>query len=285
MASRAITPNVLVTSIFADEFERGSTYANWRPHGSGDWLLIYTAAGGGEIGLRNGTVRTRTGDLLLYEPGAVQEYGTAPEARRWRLCWAHFLPRPAWREWLSWPEIGPHLRLVHLPAAWRGPCREALGRMIRACRRSGPIQTELALSALEEAVLCGRAAQGEGEDLEADPRITRAVTLLNDGFKEPFHLPALARECGLSVSRFSHLFRRQLGKTPGQFIEEQRVSHATHLLRRTSLTIGEISAECGFADPFYFANRFRRNRGISPSQFREKAQEPDALSPRPLGRK
>jgi AraC family transcriptional regulator of arabinose operon len=272
VASQRITSNIPATAVLGDDFRRGIAYANWRPHGSGDWLLIYTAAGSGAIGLPSGTIRSRVGDLLLYEPQAAQDYRTAPEPGQWRLRWAHFLPRPAWHEWLRWREVGPRVRLVNLPAAWRRPCMDALGRMIRASRRSGPIQTELALAALEEVVLYGQAAQREGKNINADPRVERAISFLIDGFKKPFHLPTLARECGLSVSRLSYLFHRETGKTPGQFLEEQRLSHAAHLLRRTSLTVGEIATECGFADPFYFTNRFRRRQGMSPSRFREKAR-------------
>lgn len=270
MTARAVTPHLPVAAVFADEFDRGKSYANWRPRGSGDWLLIATVAGGGVIGLPEGTARTRPGDLLLYEPGAAQDYGTAPETGRWQLRWAHFLPRPAWHDWLRWPEIAPRTRLIRLPALWLRPCEEALGRAIRACRRPGPIQTELALTALEEALLCGHAACA-GKGRTTDPRIERAAALLTDRFKEPFRLPALARECGLSVSRLSHLFREELGKTPGRFVEERRLAHAAHLLRRTPLRVGEIAAECGFADPFYFTNRFRRFHGTSPTRFRERA--------------
>jgi AraC family transcriptional regulator of arabinose operon len=223
--------------------------------------------------LRDGAYFTKPGDLLLYEPGARQDYRTAPRAGRWRLRWAHFRPRPDWHEWLAWHELGPRIRLVHLGGAWRKSCLDALGRMIRAARRAGPIQIEFALSALEEAILCGRAAQAEAEGIRGDPRIERAVARLIDGFKQPFHLPSLARECGLSVSRLAFLFRHQTGKTPGQFLEEQRLSHAVHLLRRTSLTVGEIAGECGFNDAFYFTNRFRRRQGLSPTHFRERSRQ------------
>ena len=257
----------------ADEFDRDAAYTNWRPKGSGDWLLIYTVAGSGLIGLPQGPVRTRVGDLLLYEPQAAQDYGTAPEAGRWRLLWAHFVPRPAWHPWLDWPEIGPGMRLMPLAAPWRRPCAEALKRAIRATRRSGPIQTELAFAALEEAVLIGKAAQGENAREKPDARVQRAVGLLIDQFKAPFHLPSLAQACGLSVSRLSLLFHRQTGKTPRQFVEEQRLSHAAHLLRRTALSVEEIARECGFSDPFYFTNRFRRRQRLSPTAFRTRAQK------------
>ena len=272
MPSRKIAPHTATTTIFADEFVQGRNYENWRPHGSGDWLMIYTVSGSGAIGLPEGTYRTRPGDLLLYEPGAVQDYRTDPQAGRWRLRWAHFRPRADWPGWLAWPERGPHIRLVHLTGSGRKLCLEAMGRMIRAARRPGPVQVELALCALEEAILCVRAAQAEAEGVRGDRRIERAIARLIDGFKQPFHLHALARECGLSVSRLAFLFRRQTGKTPGQFLEEQRLAHAAHLLRRTSLAIAEIAGECGFADPFYFTNRFRRHHGMSPTLFREKSR-------------
>ncbi len=272
MSSRKISPSIPTTTIVCDEFERGAPYTNWRPRGSGDWLLIYTAAGSGVIGLPGGPVRTRVGDLLLYEPDAAHDYGTAAEAARWRLLWAHFVPRPAWSAWLRWPEIGPKIRLVHLPSSSRRGCVEALKRMIRATRRPGTIQIELAFAALEEAVLIGRAAQAASEISGPDARVQRAVSFLIDHFKGPFHLPGLARACGLSVSRLSLLFHRDIGTTPRQFVEEQRFSHAAQLLRRTAMSIDEIARECGFSDPFYFTNRFRRRQGMSPTAFRAKAR-------------
>ena len=272
MGARSITPHSPAKTLFGDEFNKGKAYSNWRPHGSGDFLLIYTVIGAGVIGIPGGVVRTRPGDLLLYEPQAAQDYGTAPgKPGRWRLLWAHFVPRPAWRVWLQWREIAPGIRLIRLAAAQRRPCEEAMRRMIRAILRPGPIQTDLAAAALEEVILLGRAALAEEMEPAFDPRIARAVALLTDRFKDPFHLPTLARQCGLSVSRFSHLFRARIGCTAGQFLEQQRLFHAAHMLRLTALTVTEIAAESGFANPFYFTNRFRRRHGISPTGFRARS--------------
>ncbi len=94
MAARNILPRLPVTSIFGDEFRRSRSYATQRPHGSRDWLLIYTAGGSGRIGLGASTHLTTAGDLLLYESGAFQDYGTAPDSSGWHLLWAHFIPGP-----------------------------------------------------------------------------------------------------------------------------------------------------------------------------------------------
>jgi AraC family transcriptional regulator of arabinose operon len=151
--------------------------------------------------------------------------------------------------------------------------------MLQAYRQSNRLRIELALNALEEVILRAHAAQDGDLHATLDSRIVRAVSHLTEHFREPFHLPALARRCGLSVSRFSHLFRSQLGQTPGQFLERQRLAHAVDLLRRTPLGVAEIADACGFEDPFYFTNRFRRHYGKSPSRFRLAAQQ-ESLKPR-----
>ena len=49
-----------------------------------------------------------------------------------------------------------------------------------------------------------------------------------------------------------------------------RVSKAIELLNSTSLSITEISAECGFNDSNYFATVFKKIVGTSPNLFRPK---------------
>ncbi len=276
MTSRRISLHTPVSAIFGDEFRSGPRYTNWRPEGSGDWLLIYTEAGSGRIVAGGRERLTRPGDLLLYEPRAVQDYGTAPGMGRWHLLWAHFVARPSWQGWLQWPTLAPQVRLLPLPAEMRAPSRDALRRMIRACRRPGPVGTELAMTALKEALLWGQMACAGDFPTVSDSRIAKGVALLTDRFKEPFLLPDLARRCGLSVSRFSHLFRQAVGQTPGQLVEQLRLSHAAHLLRLTSLNVGEIAAECGYDDPFYFTHRFRRHYGKSPRTFRTAAERKES---------
>jgi AraC family transcriptional regulator, arabinose operon regulatory protein len=87
---------------------------------------------------------------------------------------------------------------------------------------------------------------------------------------EPFSEERLARAAGLSASRLRHLFRAQTGNSPRRFLEEQRLRRARDLLALSRQTIGEIAAELGFANPFYFTLRFKRQTGESPRAFRQR---------------
>jgi AraC-like DNA-binding protein len=62
-----------------------------------------------------------------------------------------------------------------------------------------------------------------------------------------------------------------MGVTPMQYLERVRLEQAEKLLRFGSLQIGEVARAVGYADPEYFANRFRRHSGHSPREFRRAA--------------
>lgn len=251
------------------QFRRDRSYFTRRPSGRNDWLLIYTVSGSGRIVSEEGTYVTQPGDILLYAPHDMQDYGTASEATHWDLMWAHFHAKPNWLPWLGWPATEFGLKLLKLDTSeLRKAFEAAMRRMVEHSTRPLPIATDLALVALEEALLWARLAADQDQWLTMDPRIRRAIDYLATQFRDPFQMGKLARHVGLSISRLAHLFTAQAGVSPQQFLERHRMQIAARLLRLTDFRITEIAAEVGYDDPFYFSNRFHRYSGKSPSKFR-----------------
>jgi AraC family transcriptional regulator of arabinose operon len=265
---RAITPNVNADPIVVGEFRQGSGYMNWRPRGSDDWLLIMTRAGAGRVKLKDRDLRLREGDAVLFAPGAMQDYETDRAAGRWHLLWAHFQPRPHWRPWLMWPEIAPKTGCLRLRGSTEAAVAAALQRMQTAGRLGGNGCAELAMNALEEALIWTFRAGGREPRAGGDARVQRAADYLASHPDQPFHLEKLAAHCGLSPSRLSHLFRAVMGATPQRFAETLRMDIARQLLAQTNLSVGEVAQEVGFADALYFSRRFRRAFGRPPSAAR-----------------
>jgi len=266
--SRPLTPSVATETILCGEFREGRGYTNWRPRGSGDWLLILTLGGAGRLRVAGQDYALGPGDAVLYAPGAEQDYATESKTGRWHLRWAHFQPRVHWHPWLLWPELGAGVGRLRLQGPAETYVAAALGRMLTAGRLGGPGHEDLALNALEEALLWIFRLNSDQGATGGDPRVQRAVQRLATRFDEPFKLDALAAHCGLSPSRLSHLFREQLGTSPQRFGEKLRLDFARQLLRRTTLSVGEIAREVGFADPLYFSRRFQRAFGHAPSALR-----------------
>ncbi|MDD5200339.1 MAG: helix-turn-helix domain-containing protein [Terrimicrobiaceae bacterium] len=261
-------PALPVSTVWGDEFRKDAAYFCRRPRGSGDWLIILTMGGAGLIRAAGAHREVLPGDILLYEPGAAQDYRTAPRAGRWHLLWVHFAPRTSWRPWLDWDAVGPGTRCQRLTGEALPHAAEALRRVRRNCGRSGLWHEELAFVALKEAILWVNQSRESPPTL--DPRIEKALGLLRDEYRRPFDLPALCAQCGLSVSRFSHLFRRQTGLSAGEFLELKRLTHAGHLLRLTTMPVKQIAAECGYDDALHFSKRFRRHHGASPRDWRQR---------------
>lgn len=269
---RPITPHVSANPLVCGEFSQGAAYTNWRPQGAGDWLLIYTIAGAGRIVADGGVHQLGEHQALLYRPEAAQDYSTEATAGHWTLRWAHFMPKAHWRPWLVWPEIGRGAGRVRLRAESAERFASALGRMLLASRIGGVASTELALNALEEALIWAHREIAGDRWLSLDPRIRRAVDRLAAEPARPLSLAELARYCGLSESRFSHLFKEQLHQTPRQFGETLRLELARELLGHTSLAVREVADQAGFADPLYFSRRFARAFGHPPAETRERSR-------------
>jgi AraC family transcriptional regulator len=82
-------------------------------------------------------------------------------------------------------------------------------------------------------------------------------------------LRALADLAGLSIEHFLRSFRAATGKTPYQYVLEQRFDKAALMLKTNATPVSAVAPECGFKNPSHFSVRFRAHFGISPSKFRK----------------
>lgn len=72
----------------------------------------------------------------------------------------------------------------------------------------------------------------------------------------------------VSVGYLNEAVKQTTGRTPGQLVRQVRTHEAKRLLARTDLTVRQVAAGVGFADPAYFCRFFRRETGLSPGSFR-----------------
>jgi AraC family transcriptional regulator len=82
----------------------------------------------------------------------------------------------------------------------------------------------------------------------------------------------LGRACGVSSRHFIRAFRQSTGRTPHQWLMQQRAVEAKSLLEHSDRTLAEISAMCGYANQSHFCRAFLRCFGQSPSTARRQAK-------------
>ena len=257
-------PNV--AEYVAGEFTENSRYSTYREKGSRSFLLIYTRAGSGVIGSGGNRRTVLPGDLALLLPGQMHHYGTEPNTGHWDLQWIHFHPRPDWDTLLRWEPGSSGLITISLPEDLAAKVSQNLGEIV-SLDPTQSLNRRLAFNRLEEIFVRVTLLRGGAGDL--DPRIRRVQERVRREYAADWNLEQLAAIAKLSPSRFGHLFRDEAGESPRNFVESVRLEHARRLLVESTLPIASISRKVGFADEFYFANRFRKLTGLSPRAYRK----------------
>lgn len=78
----------------------------------------------------------------------------------------------------------------------------------------------------------------------------------------------LAERCGMGVSTFKAVFKKEFGCSPHSWFLSQRLDAICTLLRCTNEPIKSIAHECGFSTSSHMIRVFRVAYGVTPTQFR-----------------
>lgn len=102
-----------------------------------------------------------------------------------------------------------------------------------------------------------------------DPRLARAVSLIEARYHQPLSVTDLAREAGMSQSRFFAAFGAALGQSPHAYLADARLRAAQRLLDGTALSVAEIALRTGHADQSALTRRMRTVLGVTPAAWRK----------------
>ncbi len=103
--------------------------------------------------------------------------------------------------------------------------------------------------------------------------VQRAVLFLLRNFSNPISINDVVKDLHLSRRQLERLFRKTIGSSIIEYLTNLRVDHASQLLMDPHLSIKEIAYQTGFSDTHYFSSLFRRQKGMTPSIFREKSMD------------
>ena len=122
-----------------------------------------------------------------------------------------------------------------------------------------------------EAVILGVREMGEHSDEKTPTIINEAKLYMSGHFMNPnLMLQDVAKAVNMSNSRFSTVFSQQTGKTFTEHLMYLRLNKAKEMLKTTDLRSSQIAREVGYNDSHYFSYIFKKNTGITPSEYRTK---------------
>ena len=104
-----------------------------------------------------------------------------------------------------------------------------------------------------------------------DARIGRALSLMHRELDGDWTLDRIAREVGMSRSRFAEQFQALMGSAPMSYLSDQRLQKAMALLSATGEPIQRVAAQVGYQSAAAFSRAFSNRYGHSPSDVRRAA--------------
>ena len=113
----------------------------------------------------------------------------------------------------------------------------------------------------------------ESEHDNLDPRIAKAVAIMESELAAPPSNTELCQRVNMSRNNFYRLFLQETKKTPNFFLFELRMLRASWLLRYTEKSIDEIAQETGYADRYHFSKTFKRFSDFPPILYRQKKRQ------------
>ena len=99
--------------------------------------------------------------------------------------------------------------------------------------------------------------------------MAQAVEYFRTHYDKPVSIEDYAASHNISVSWFIQNFKQYTNTTPAQYVQLLRTTNAKSLLETTNYNISEISNLVGYENPLYFSRFFKKQFGVSPSQFRK----------------
>ncbi|MBP3962433.1 helix-turn-helix transcriptional regulator [Paenibacillus lignilyticus] len=99
--------------------------------------------------------------------------------------------------------------------------------------------------------------------------VTEVLRFLESVFPQSISLQTIADYTHYNPSYLVRLFRQHTGKTPFSYLNELRLAAASQYLLHSDMTVQHVSQACGFQSIHYFSRTFKKQFGMSPSEWRK----------------
>jgi len=241
-----------------------------RPNGMKGFTLNITTKGSGLLVCDGETFEIKENDILLIPPHVPHYYYRNPDCESWERRWVYFRPREHWLDWLLWDEDIGQVYKSHIQSPKDvDKVNRGFIEIEKNIKSDLPYSTELAYALLETLLITCKSLQPSIYSARFDDRVLKVMDIMSSDLDKDFSIEYLAMQVGLSESRLMSLFKADVDISILKWRDEQRISCAKNMLVNTGDSIASISKQLGYGDPLYFSRIFKKNVGLSPTQFKK----------------
>jgi AraC family cel operon transcriptional repressor len=233
--------------------------------------FFWVEEGEGIHWLNGRPVPSWTGDLFLVRAPDFHTFSIPPSSRHWRIVNFAFFAR-----------IWTHVRQRYfggVPVFFSAPSLAARrykldpDQLAAIRQAAAPLRSGLRDRLQTETFLLSVLALLSADRFHVEARtapdwIREACTAIGVNRNFAGGMPALARLAGRSPEHIAREFRRHLGRTPTDVINQARMSFAADRLASSDEEIVDIAFDCGLENLGHFYRLFRTRYGCTPRAYR-----------------
>ena len=235
-----------------------------RPHCYHDcWTMVGIVGGEGDVACQGRTLRTVPGSIYIIPPGVpFHERNTGKGT--WHFACLQIVLNDG---------CVPHA-ISTTTATWLERDFSVVARIVEVVKALHYRPHGFELKAIGGTLmLLGYLDEkfGGGAAVENSETIIKAVEIIKRNLSDPPSLPALARQCNVSVSLLSHRFKQETRLSPIQYVRRERVKAAKELILGGA-GVEEAAERLGFNTQFHLSKVFTSIEGKPPIFFRNLAR-------------
>lgn len=252
------------------EAEDKMGYAVNRPNGRRDYQLLYIQSGAVDFTVDGVDFAAAAGEMVMIRPRVAHSYRY--DCRQMcAVSWLHCTGQCTQTLLESaFDRKRPVLR-VGASKKLAGLYQSIMLEMQRKDAEYTGMATALTLQLIYY-MLRKHTVHAEETLHRQDARIDESVSLMYKNYHQQWTNEQLAAQVNLSPSRYIHLFSQIHNTSPLKFLNTIRLNMAKELLSTRTISVSEVAEMCGFQSQQYFCRIFRKQTGMTPTQYRDQEE-------------
>ncbi len=97
--------------------------------------------------------------------------------------------------------------------------------------------------------------------------VEKALRYIHEHFTKPLYIEEIATHVGVTENQLRSMFREALGTTCSHYLYSLRIARAKTLLCQPDMAITQVAQEAGFETLSHFNASFRKEVGVSPTEY------------------
>ncbi len=231
------------------------------PLGRDDYYLIYLISGELSIDITDNKRILSKGDGLIIPPKCAYKYSASSPMH---YLYAHFTGSYA-AKFLK--ECGFDNLPCVIENDFNVELQSKFNLMIDSFLRGGRLSIQKCACFLQEILL---SISENALEKTNHKTLNESLKYIHNFFTAKISIPYLASLENLSNSRYVTVFKKQMGKSPSEYIIELKLQLAKNMLDSTNMSIKQISEHIGYNDQYFFSRLFKKYLGISPQKYRSR---------------